>query len=393
MSARFIVMEPSKIGPQHITLLEGYLLALLKLDLPQRGLKLVYRADPSSHAALSDDVRARVPLEPIAVIDPEERRWVAKGFQELGAIRAALATMGPDDILLITCLTAPALFLLELGQALIADRRVVVVLHSELEALFDPGLRSPKTWGFWAYRWFRARRPSSRLGIAVIAPFVRKELETSFPATFPPGNVRLLNFPVSPTMADAPAPEGPPRVSFIGYKTRFKGFEVFARAAAALADEPLAFECVGGGQIESVPDGTTRPFAPGLGFLEEVAASALAVFPYQQGYVVTMSAAALDAVATGVHVLATRRPCFQALAEEFGPDSVTLFDTEAELQAILRDRAFVARVRAGAAGRRGQLANSSFGPAATVRAFDAMLAEFAGPVNGAVENGAMGEAA
>jgi glycosyltransferase involved in cell wall biosynthesis len=380
-------MEPSKVGPQHITLLEGYLGALLALDLPRCGLELVYRADPSSHATLSDSVRARVPLEPIAVIDPDQRRWVAKGLQELGAVRAALAKIGPDDVLVITCLTAPALFLLELAQAMIADRRVVVVLHSELEALFDPGLRSPRTWGFWAYRWFRARRPSSRLGIAVIAPFVRDALETSFPETFPPGSIRLLSFPVSGGTYAEPEADGPPRVVFIGYKTRFKGFDVFASAAAALADEPLAFECIGGGKVESVPGGRLRGFSAG-GFLDEVARSSLAVFPYQQGYVVTMSAAALDAVATGVHVVATRRPCFEALAAEFGPDCVTLFDTEAELQAILRDRSFIARVQAGAVGRRGLLARSSFGPAATRSAFATLLEDFGFPRSDKVEQAA-----
>jgi hypothetical protein len=369
-------MEPSKVGPQHITLIEGYLDALLALDLPARGLRLVYRADPSSHAALSAPVRGLVPLESISVIDPEARRWVAKGVEELGHLRAAVRTMGPRDILVVTCLTAPALFLAELAAQRLGTRRVVVVLHSELEALFDPGLRSVRTWGYWAHRWFRARRPASRLGIAVIAPFVRDALERGFPTTFPPNAIRLLNFPVSEPTLPPPPEVGPSRVTFIGYKTRFKGFDSFASVATRLAGSGLDFVAIGAGRIEAVPGGVTRPYPPGSDFLHEVAASTVAVFPYTQGYVVTMSAAALDAVAAGVHVAATRRPCFEALAREFGPDSVTLFDTEDELVALLEDAAFLARVRAGAVARRALLAGSSFGPTATRAAFGALLDDF-----------------
>ena len=86
-----------------------------------------------------------------------------------------------------------------------------------------------------------------------------------------------------------------------------------------------------------------------------------------------MSAAVLDALSTGVHIVATRRGCFEAIHREFGDDTITLFDTDAELAAIVGDQAFLERARAGAAARRSRLATSSFGMAATEADFRRVL--------------------
>lgn len=249
---RVVVLEPSKVGPQHITLLQGYLEALLAVGLDARGYQLVYRADPSSHASLELSVSAAVALDPIRVTDPEKRRWIRKGIEEVREVLRTVETLGPDDLLLVTCLTAPALMILEAINHKLPRRQVVVVLHSELEALFDPSIRSPKSWGFWAYRWFRLRRMDSSLGLAVIASYIRDRLETTFPDTFPAGSVRVLPFPIVKVDAK-PLPLSVPRVSFVGYKTRFKGFPEFEALARRLHGEGAhaQFVTVGAGQVEN----------------------------------------------------------------------------------------------------------------------------------------------
>lgn len=370
MTANFIVLEPSKRGPQHITLIEAYLRALQSLDLPARGVELVYAADPTSFAALSDDVRAGLRHRPVDVIDAEARRWIAKGLLEVRVVRAAIRALGPGDVLLVTCLTAPALLMLELMNRMIGERRVIVVLHSEIEALFDPTLRSPRSWGFWAFRWSRLRRRNSRLQLAVIAGFIRDTLARG-------GEPALAADPLVLTFPCAggdglPETARPYRATFIGYKTRMKRFELFEETARRLSGPGLEFNVVCNGSVETVPTGARRPY-DASGFIGEVAQSAVAVFPYDQGYAVSMSAAALDAMATGVHMLATRRGCFEAIARELGPDAITLFDTGEDLVRLLSDPAFLARAAGGKAERRARLAASSFGPAATRRDFAALL--------------------
>ncbi len=371
--ARFIVLEPSKVGPQHITLLEGYLRALLAIEPEAMGYRLVYRADQSSHAALAPDVRGRVPLEPIHVINPEERRWVRKIAQEVGAVLAALDGMGPGDRLLVTCLSSPSLLVLEAVARLfgLGGRDITVVLHGEVEALFDESCRSPRSWGFWAWRWSRLRRPDSPIALAVIADFIRTALVQHDPVRFPAQAIRVLPLPISPFDGTAARLVGDHLVAFIGYRTRFKDFDRFQSIADA-ATGPVRFAAIGGGRVDDLA-GVERPFDPELGFMGEVAQASVALFPYSQGYTAAMSAAALDALSTGVHIVATARPCFVALHEVFGPDHVTLFETDAEVLALLADHARLDRLRAGAAVRRARLAASPFGPAAAQRSFRALL--------------------
>ncbi len=377
--ARFVLLEPSKVGSQHITLLEGYLRALLAIDTPSMGYSLVYRADPSSHAALDAEVKARVPLDPIRVLNPENRRWVRKVAQEVGAVFSAMDGMGPDDRLLVTCLSSPSLLIVELVARVLGfgGRDVTVVLHGEVEALFDASCRSPRSWGFWSWRWSRLRRADSPLSLAVIADFIRAGLALLDPGKFGGDAIRVLPFPITPFRGHSA--EVPERhlAAFIGYRTRFKDFDRF-QAIASAAGPDLRFAAIGGGVVDEQGMGKQgegeRPFRPQLGFLGEVAEASVAIFPYAQGYTAAMSAAALDALSTGVHIVATRRPCFIALHDLFGADHVTLFDTDAELLALLADRPRLDRLRAGAAARRAGLARSPFGPAAAEDAFRAMLA-------------------
>lgn len=371
-AGRFIMLEPSKVGSQHVTLLEGWLRALHAIDLPARGLELVYRADSTSFAALAEDVRVRTRHEPITVLDPEQRRWVRKVFQELRAVRQSVADLGPRDLLLITCLSSPTLFLLELGNALLGTKNVTAVLHGEVEALFDFTQRDPRRWGFWAWAWARLRRPGSRLRLAVIARFIADSLAKWDPVRFGNGKVRVLPFPVLPASGPCFDEDGHLAI-FIGYRTRFKGYDRFVRIAQQLGAR-MAFAAVGGGVVEAVPGGQRRPIDPRRGYHGEVARASVAIFPYSAGYVAGLSAAALDALATGVHILATPRPCFVALRDALGPDHVTLFETEAEAAAIL-DGPFLDRVRAGAESRRRGLARSPFGSGAAEAAFAAMCEE------------------
>lgn len=368
--AKLVVLEPSKVGPQHITLLQGYLEALLALGLDARGYRLVYRADPSSHAALEPAVRDAVPLDPIRVTDPEKRRWIRKGLEEVREVLRTVDTLGPDDLLLVTCLTAPALMILEAINRRLPPGQVVAVLHSELEALFDPTIRSPRSWGFWAYRWFRMRRPDSHLGLAVIAGYIRDRLEASFPQTFPAGSVRVLPFPIVKVDA-VPVPQPAPRVSFVGYKTRFKGFPEFEALARRMhaAGSGAAFVTVGAGQVENAVDGRARPFDPAAGFLGELASSAVAVFPYQQGYSVTMSAAAIDAIAAGLRLLATPLPCFAALQDAFGADQVQLAQTVDDMAAVLSAPGYFDEPADARGTRMARIAASEFGQASIQAAF------------------------
>jgi len=377
-NARFVVLEPSKVGVQHITLLEGYLRALLALDIAADGLELVYRADPSSYAALAEDVRRRVPLDAIAVRDPNARQWIRKIAQELRATFGALRSIADGDVLLITCLSSPSLLCFELCNSLIGRKHVVVVLHSEMEALFDDGMRSWRSWGFWAWQWSRVRERGSRLGVAVVAEFIREALTSAMPEKFKEREIAVLPIPVQPNRTP-PDRTGRHRIAFIGYRSRFKGFEVFQRLASSPESFQLEFAVIGGGSIEILPSEKRKALESANAYHAEIACSSIAVFPYTEGYVASLSAAALDALAAGVHIVATRRPCFQWIGRELGDTFVTLVDSETDFAALVADDAFLTRVRNGANRRLQLLGDSEFGADATQRAFAEILARAGHP--------------
>ncbi len=371
--ARVIVLEPSKVGHQHITLIEGYLNALASLALREAGHELVYRADPTSHAALSEGVRSQIDFEPIAAINPEERRFVAKGLQEVRDVWRSIARMERSDVLIVTCVTAPALLILEALSWAIGNRNVYVILHGEVEGLFDPELsRSPVSYGFWISLWSKMRRKTSPLRIGVIAGFIRPAVARALAGRLPPDSIAVLPFPIAEIDGHGHA-KGPHCAIFIGYRSRLKGYPVFERLASELSGPDLRFETIGEGACQTVPGGTREPFAAPVDFGNAVSRASVAVFPYEGGYVACLSAAAIDALSAGVHVLATPRPCFIALAEIFGTEAVTICENEAAMRAALADRAFLDRVRAGSAARREALETSPFGPEAARAAFAELL--------------------
>jgi hypothetical protein len=372
-SGQFIVLEPSKVGSQHITLLEGYLVALARMQLAARELGVIYRADPSSFAAMSPEVRAAIQHDPISVLDVEKRQWVTKIFQELSLVLRSVAGLKSRDLLLVTCVSSPTLLFLELLSPLFGSRRVVALVHGEMEALFDPRLRGFGSWGGWAYLWSKVRRPTSKLHIAVLAAFIGRALETKLGNSLSHRPPFVLPHPITERTAGRVEPPVM-RVVFIGYRTRLKGFSVFERQAKQLRDKAgIDFVAVGAGTVESISSGSTKRITGSDQYLDEISQASIALFPYEAGYDASLSAAALDAISTGVHIVATKRQCFVALREQFGAEFVTLYDDETELHQILTDVPRIARLRSGRANRIAAIASSAYGNQGVIAAFADML--------------------
>ena len=95
--------------------------------------------------------------------------------------------------------------------------------------------------------------------------------------------------------------------------------------------------------------------------------------PYLSGYDCSLSAAATDAVACGLHLLTSDRGCFRALAEAFGPETVTVCADEAEMRGRLSDPAWLAMCRDGKAARASRVAQSRYGLESVGRHLEAMM--------------------
>lgn len=365
---RLYFVEPSKVDRYHITLLDGYLRAIVSSDRLNRRFDVEIMLSESTFSCLSSGLQAQIRNDAIPVISQDLHRFVRKSLLEFWVVMRILMRARHDDVIVVTCLMPTALLMLELVNRLWKRRGFYVVVHGELETLFKPRPRGVTTFPFWAYWWFRLRSRSSSIRLAVIADFIKERLLKAFPEKLGPGQVIVL--PHSMIALAAPVNDGTDvsTVCFIGYRTLNKGFPIFAGLSQRLPQ--IRFLAIGGGKVEDVRTSQSWDIVGEDAFLEAVSRCTVALFPYTDAYDCSLSAAVLDAMAAGVHIIATRRGCFVSLAREFGEESVTIYHDTEELVALLERPGWLAERRTGQAARRARLADSPYGLNAVRRAFE-----------------------
>ena len=89
-------------------------------------------------------------------------------------------------------------------------------------------------------------------------------------------------------------------------------------------------------------------------------------------YNCSLSAAALDALSVGVKIIAYNRPFFASLAESFGPNSVVVCDSYADLSATMVEQQLMSN-RDRRSERLERLAKSKYSLAAVSSAFERLL--------------------
>jgi glycosyltransferase involved in cell wall biosynthesis len=382
-SRRFIFIEPSKVGSQHITLIEGYLRALISSERLRSSFELVFYAADSTVAALSPATRAAVRHVAIPVMNPEKRRLVRKTCVECYVLLGRLIRLRRGDVMFVSCVLPTTLMVLEMCNCLLRRAGVFVELHGEIEGLFDRSMQGISSFGFWVLQWMRLRRRGSRLSLVVIDDFIKTRLLAEFPHKFSAADIFVVHIPVSPfTLAPASvhvqppmqtsSTSSPPTVCFIGYRSRVKGFDQFLLQSALVSD--ASFVAIGGGKVEDVRSAHTTPIVGSDSYLAEVAKCSVALFPYVSGYNCSLSAAALDALSTGVYIVASRCACFVALQEYFGTEVVTVCDSAAAMTALLRNRQWLEDRRAQQPRRLERLAKSKFGADSVRSGFEILAA-------------------
>jgi glycosyltransferase involved in cell wall biosynthesis len=293
-------------------------------------------------------------------MNPERRRLVRKSLLEAAVSCWRIVRMRRTDSLLITCLLPPALILVELFKRLFPRRRVTVMIHGEIEGLFEADRQHPGSYGYYMNKWIGLRRKHSTLGLAVIDDFIVDEMVASSKGAIRPDDITVIPHPITPLAEIMPVDQDEDaRICFIGFRTRQKGYDIFERVAATTP--ALTFEAIGGGYAQSVPGNQSRALCGTGDYMRAIAACDFALFPYVAGYRASLSAAALDALSAGLHLIASRRGCFINLHRNLGPDFVTLFDGEDQLRALLADPDWIAARREARMRRLRTIAHSPYG--------------------------------
>jgi len=366
---RFYFLEPSKVGRQHITLIAGYLAALVSSDRIRSGLEIHFCSSPSTRACLPPELAARVQCSSVPVMDPEKRRLLLKTLVEFGVTAGYLFRLRRGDVLFVSCLLPTTLLLVEWLNMILRRPGVFVSLHGEVEGIFEESTQRLQSFGFWILKWLRGRRANGPTRLVVIDDFIKARLAADFPANIASSDVFVVHHPILPVAVDAPL-GGMRRACFIGYRSRFKGFPHFEEYARSMPGQ--RFLAIGGGKVDDLSAGTSSALDGEAGYFQAIGGCDLAVFPYVHGYTASLSAAALDALATGVHIVATDRACFRSLAEYFGPGFVTVCESPERLGIALHDAALW-RLSQGRGARMQKLEESKYGIAAVGRAFEQLV--------------------
>ena len=368
--ARLFFVEASKVGTQHISLIDGYLQAIASSSKIKQTFDIVVRCHDTLYSELGQDTQHNFAHESIPVIDPNTRRFVPKILLEVWVVLQTILRARKNDIVFVSCVMPTALWMIE-GLTQILRRRVFVMLHGEVEGFYDKQKSSFKNYGYWSKRWIQLRRSSSKLYLVVLDKFIRDRLLKDFPYKIRPEQIFTIHHPITflanPNEISRPVP----RACFIGYRTGFKGYEDFESIARELT--AIEFVAIGGGKLEHVPSGQFATLKELGGYLPAIADCDVAIFPYVGGYTASLSAAALDALSAGIHIIATDRPFFTGLAEQFGPEVITICSNTDQIRQLLNDSNWVARQRESRGSRLARLAVSPYNKESIRKGFEQLI--------------------
>jgi len=364
-------VEPSKIGTYHISLIQGYLDALIGSGALTSRYEVILHASASTYENLSAAVRARVNFHRIAVISQDRRRLILKSLLELYAVVRVLLRRARGDIVFVSCVMPSALFLIELLASTFRTAAFFVVIHGEVEGLFQPTVGNLGSYGFWVLKWLQIRKADSPLRIVVLDDFVKCNLLAELGSKFAFGEISVIHHPIAARAAAKPNVVGDITLCFVGYRTPAKGFERFAAASGRHPD--LKCIAIGSGRIENLRQGTFAPLENVDAYFRAISGCAAAVFPYVTGYSCALSAAVIDAISCGVHIIATNRPCFESLRAYFGANVVTIFGSQKELDLLLDHKEWLRELSRHQEQTIEMLKHSKYGIEAVRASFEALF--------------------
>tara|TARA_B100000902_G_C27317501_1_gene922276 strand:- start:4032 stop:5135 length:1104 start_codon:yes stop_codon:yes gene_type:complete len=322
------ILEPSKVGVQHLTFLESYLQAFISAKGLRSAFDINFVASKKTIAKLDKSKLSLVKLSSILVMDPLKKRLVFKTIVETWQVLRLMLKKNRDDKLFITCLLPTSLIMVEQINRLLKKRDVYVVLHGEIESLFDSSVQSVFRIGWWSRFWWKHRPVDSKIKLIVIDDFIENGLDNICINS----DTTVIHHPIIPLEKSKPE-DLVTKVCFIGYRTKNKGYDEFI--ALAEKHPKLEFIAIGGEVIENIRTGEINILKTHNDYLDAISSCQLALFLYTDGYRATLSAAALDAIKVGVPILSLNRPFFVSISEHLSDKLVVVRENLTEVSKYL----------------------------------------------------------
>tara|TARA_B100001093_G_C26843821_1_gene1021798 strand:- start:1289 stop:2398 length:1110 start_codon:yes stop_codon:yes gene_type:complete len=312
------ILEPSKVGVQHLSFLESYLQTIINTKKVSDIFDINFVASKKTIDKLDKSKLMIVNLSTILVIDPLKRRLVLKTIVEAFQVLKLMLKKKRDDKLLITCLLPTSLIFIEQINRILKKRGIYVVLHGEIESLFDSTKQSIFRIGWWSRFWWKLRSADSKIKLVVIDDFIKDRIDK---ICINKNDIAVIHQPIIPLEKSIPS-DPIPKVCFVGYRTKNKGYREFI--ALAEKHPKLEFVAIGGEVEENIRTGKKNILRTHDDYLDAISSCSLALFLYTDGYRATLSGAALDAIKLGVTILALNRPFFVSISDHLGDKIVAI---------------------------------------------------------------------
>lgn len=325
---KFFLIEPSKVGSQHITLLGGFLKALSESTYFCKRYDLIFCSSIKTRIALGSLGFNEIIYKNIFVMNPENKRLIVKSFIELFVVLRKIIYAKRRDIIFISCLLPTTFYMLEFFNFLFRKKNIYVVLHDEVEWILSNTKNKITSFGFWSSMWLNKHSKKSNIKLVVLDDFIRDKLLDKFPEKFQDNCIYVIHHPIF-TFEDAHTAKLKNSICFIGYKTKKKGFSHFIEIAKK--NTKFSFLSIGGGQVSMIGSEAFNVLPDNNSYLGRIAECKGSVFPYMSGYECSLSAAALDALSCGVPILATDLPFFVHLNKYFGTQYVRVFNSPEDI--------------------------------------------------------------
>lgn len=361
-SRRLVLLEASKVNNQHSTLVDGVLRSYLYNRKPNQLPPILY-AHPSLFDNLSTESKRGTEFRPISVMDPQKRRLARKSLLEFFVTIYALWKLNTKhEFLLVTTLLPSAGILVEIFKWFFPSKAMAVMVHGDLEGILDKSRHGFGSYGRYMKIWFKIRGFYSKLYLAVIDQFIADFAIYHFSSAVRPDQIFVVPLLVEAVELDGIPPktieEDRIKCCFIGFDTPNKGYSQFQRLVGEIPD--VDFYTIGAGRQLNERTGDVLPLRTYSSFMNAIAACDISIFPYLGGYNCSLSAAATDALAAGTHVLATARPCFVALQQEFGLEAVTICNEGEDFRSFLNSEIWLQTCRFGRSERLSLLSKSRY---------------------------------
>lgn len=359
--SRLIIAEVSKVRHYHSTVTDGFLKAWRHVDANTKFGNPIVFAHQSFIDCLSSEARTMAECRTIPVIDPDKRWLVRKTLLEAWTTLRIILSMGRKDTLVIATIFPTALVVLEYLLRILPRRNVVVLQHNEVEAAITTPRPRLGSYGHANLVWHRMRGRRSPMKIAVLGSWIAEGVRKYYPHSVRDDELFVLPMPMIANVSEGRsiAPGAPLRSCFVGFNTAGKGFDTFEMLAKDLPD--LDFMQIGGGVLKNIRTGETQPLSDTAAFMDALARCDVAIMPNTSGYDYTLSAAATDALAAGLHLIAYDRKCFRAMQAAFGGDAVTICTSASEIRDKLASHEWREKIRATRSRRLSGIDRSEFG--------------------------------